>query len=719
MDIEIDYKKLIDSPISKNDSHIDILSDEIQQFKKDLKKSNSSSYLISGYRGVGKTSFIKQLVDNDENKYLLLNISKYQTHDLILRKLIRALYLEFKNTNKIIENELENLFIRTFSDVKNIKTKTNNKSKKTIISFDINTKNIISIILVLLSSINLKFKFLEKLIEPVLDFIFFIVSTGFLIISNLKINKSITKESKEENCLKISDFYDNDIAEFQLTRVLGLIRDKGYKLSIIIDEFDKIEDENNIKLVINELKPIMLSGLCNFIIIAGQKTYYNFSKAQYIDDSIISTLFSKTIHIPLFSNEDFHSLFRSYLVDIQKINNTRVIEYINELILTSYRLPRKFIHQLKQSTYWEEDKLLLKLDSTPHNLNTKLVSIIDKIENNQLLNNNFSEAQKDFFIVQLHIWAISMKERESSFKKGDIYEECNYEESKIPINGHDVLHVIFEHLITEMVNEKLITIHSKLVDNKSVIVYKWDLKVKSNNENQSIIVNYLSKYNDYENLLSGFYNEMFNLNESIQHRRSLKYLLNELKVKVQLTNLDDKNIDKIIETQRKLISNDFDSEIKLDSIQESSFILDKYRNSLYEDYTFYHVSKELNNSSYNLSRFNLDKFDFIAQNNESKIYFEVTINNRNSKYLYNIHKKIKNMFYNSTEKKYFIIIVYTSVTDQNKKRISYDRITRDLEIKDYVYIKFIPREYSTTTISELQKFLTETIAGINANEVFS
>ena len=119
MEIKVNYKMLTDSPYEDgNKENRKIFSfencqDDIDNIVNDLIYGCPSCYLISGYRGAGKSSFIKRVESvleeerkkiNPENesvfKYSLFihtNFSKYEEQSFLLRKLIRGLYLSIIN----------------------------------------------------------------------------------------------------------------------------------------------------------------------------------------------------------------------------------------------------------------------------------------------------------------------------------------------------------------------------------------------------------------------------------------------------------------------------------------------------------------------------------------------------------------------------------------------------------------------------------------------
>jgi hypothetical protein len=63
-----------------------LIEDEyvVNQLVADLKYANLSSYLISGYHGVGKTSFVNDVTElSDEFIIVHINLAKYDNYSIL------------------------------------------------------------------------------------------------------------------------------------------------------------------------------------------------------------------------------------------------------------------------------------------------------------------------------------------------------------------------------------------------------------------------------------------------------------------------------------------------------------------------------------------------------------------------------------------------------------------------------------------------------------
>lgn len=459
MIIKINYRLLSDSPFCDENKDLFMppnygLKDLIQ----DIQNGTPTCYLISGYRGAGKSSFIRKIefdIKAQNNKanpsennsdipikeivFVHTNFSKYHNQTYLLRKLIRGLYLQIKELpsfevlKKEEENQpvskrsvelLEHLYEKTFYDTStNIVT----TSKKEIITvFDI---DIISLI---------------KFISPVLAFIFFILNsiygyfnlttivnitgiaisvfTGVKSFLNIKVNKSKSKTEQEDFNRK--SMYDDEIADHHFFYLLRAF-EKKYKIVFVLDELDKVDDADIDKLL-NEMKPYLVSGMASFIVVAGQNLFYKYAKSKIEDDALLSTLFAKCIHVSLLSREEFQLLFNKLIVKEQPpltADETRLLNgHIDYLIFQSKRVPRKFISLIRQEHSWNNGEAILDINKTEKDyfIYSQVIDIIESIDDKEIAPEGFDEALRDFLITQLFLKSQQIFSKKNKFSIEEI-----------------------------------------------------------------------------------------------------------------------------------------------------------------------------------------------------------------------------------------------------------------------------------------------------------
>lgn len=443
MEIIINHSLLSDAPYSEENKELFSFSHiATYDLIEDIKLGSPTCYLISGYRSAGKSSFIKQIEskikatqeekNNKNNKeesttvseivFVYTNFSKYQNQTYLLRKLIRGLYLQLQGLasfKKIKSDELslpinnqkahllEELYDKTFYDTSHSNNYTEKKETLTVLDIDVVQLSyfLLSILLFLFFFLSLIYHFVK------IESIFKILGLTLSFISSIKvfftIKQSINKNSTEQSDFNRKSLYDDEIADFHFFNIL-LSLQNNYKVVFVLDELDKVDDKEMDNLL-KEMKPYLVSGLASFIAVAGQNLFYKYAKSKLEDDALLSSIFSKSIHIPLFAREELQNLFIQKLAkdniqftpdQIQFRNN-----YIDYLIFESKRIPRKFITLIRQSMTWNQGKAVIVLDEQVDNYEifTQVNNIIDKIDDREIASQGFDFALRDYFVMQLFL----------------------------------------------------------------------------------------------------------------------------------------------------------------------------------------------------------------------------------------------------------------------------------------------------------------------------
>ncbi|WP_454802074.1 hypothetical protein [Mucilaginibacter phyllosphaerae] len=98
MKITIDSAKLTDAPYSSELSDAFLFDDQVilQQLLLELEHSSYGAYLISGYRGSGKTSFINRVSEGLTGTLVIeLNVARATPYPVLLKRIIRQLYIGY------------------------------------------------------------------------------------------------------------------------------------------------------------------------------------------------------------------------------------------------------------------------------------------------------------------------------------------------------------------------------------------------------------------------------------------------------------------------------------------------------------------------------------------------------------------------------------------------------------------------------------------------
>lgn len=321
--MEICLKKKWDAQITAPLHNTEVLVDksfigrikEIELLKNDILQKEQGSILISGHRGVGKTSFVYkvlQVVKEENNKdiknktlFIYINAGQLDnngtgeagqiTTETILKTLIRRLYATAKDffykkpeSNNAINDaadkqlRLEKLYKKAVAKEfklnetmlnANTATTVNEKSTEAKISLD-NLK--LSVLAPALSFIAGMFMFIfepadAKIIYKIISF----ALTLPLAISYTVSYKSSNK-NENENQVKAEELYqlDNNLGnlEYDLEEFHRLLQQDNIKIIYIIDELDKLTEDQSQK-VLRYLKNLFTLSKAIFIFIGNEDLY--------------------------------------------------------------------------------------------------------------------------------------------------------------------------------------------------------------------------------------------------------------------------------------------------------------------------------------------------------------------------------------------------------------------------------------------------------------
>ncbi|HEY4195938.1 MAG TPA: ATP-binding protein, partial [Mucilaginibacter sp.] len=232
MIVNIDKSKLSDAPYrsDRKDGFTFEDNDLVDQTVLELTHGMPSSVLVSGYRGVGKTSFVNRVTEilGDDFLCVTINLAKYEGYPVLIKRLIRALYLAYAPANANtaektegqvkFDSEFKLLYDRTFHDVVHNRSFNNKKESKANRETEFDLKKAVPIALSLLMTTNLAFDLIGS---KLLSYLLFILSLVWTCLSVFKVNlsKSNTDTNTEEVTRK--SLYDDNIAEYHLMVILS------------------------------------------------------------------------------------------------------------------------------------------------------------------------------------------------------------------------------------------------------------------------------------------------------------------------------------------------------------------------------------------------------------------------------------------------------------------------------------------------------------------
>lgn len=704
MKVEIDIDKITLSPSVK----YNVVSNEdmkysLLQLKSQLRNGNNSSILVSGYRGAGKTTLIKSLIkefDNERSIFVELNFTKRDELSIIQRKLIRELYLSLESNDKFklikdkkLVNQIKLLYDHTFFEISNISNWTKLKEHNFELSSKLNfmklIKSIAPVIAMLISTINLKINIIP-FITSHLEWTLLVISIFWFLISNTEIKKVLKRNSSEIEEHTRKSLFDNEIAEYHLKSVLESLNKEKFKVIFVFDELDKIDNDSEMEGLISDMKPLLLSNLASFIVISGQKMYYKLLSSSLIDDSLMASIFSKSIHVPLVNESDLDKAFESYLVDKSVINEKHVEIYKKSLILNSNRTLRMFTNKLLQDIVWEDEKAYIEIDESDiskYETDSKILSVVGNIIDKQIDNNEYDIGIRDFLIFQIYLWIKKMKLRGSTyFSISDIYNfESDYSEDYhiwYEIELNDLCNV----LSTDLVDAELLEI--KVVDDERH--FRW----------MSTADISLSKFNNSSNSKYRYLKEIIELEE---YSRELLYELkidnglktksflniNDILVKNNIVSnswLDERNISLIKLSNRIKLGEKIEND-EIERLSLSNNIINKMKVELFEGYCNHFINQYLGSKNYkvfNNKRVIVNErsmiLDILAKHNEKPdIIFEIKFRKRlrANDLLRTVDSMVStlNSYKQLNDKNnHLVILFFSSESDENTIRIAEDKL---------------------------------------------
>ncbi|RLC34274.1 MAG: hypothetical protein DRZ76_02995 [Candidatus Nealsonbacteria bacterium] len=291
-----DWDVPISSPLEMEEGYFSGRLNELEHLVNEILRKPRGSILISGYRGVGKTSLVYKALHEakkrDKNMIIvLLNATELEATSEkdtkiipmnVIRNLIRRLYLATRNIDRLeqdIKRDIESLYSKATaskfelmhhyqkaSDFLKILT----EERSLLVGGNIESLIFIAswIIAILLQFNNMLPSTFNNIIS-----MFLLFPIPYFILS---LRKRLLKKQRETIHLSSEEtyFYDNNIGNlvFELEQLHRKISDKGRKLVYVIDEMDKL-DGSIVKEMIRYFKNLFTLSKALFIFVGGEELY--------------------------------------------------------------------------------------------------------------------------------------------------------------------------------------------------------------------------------------------------------------------------------------------------------------------------------------------------------------------------------------------------------------------------------------------------------------
>lgn len=268
-----------------------------------------SSYLVTGFRGVGKTTYVNFLIDKVQQLsqkpviVLKVNLALESTHEAILKRLVRQLYHNAENIDLPDDwrQSIGDLFARTYSEITDETIHQSASESLQFVKTSIALKDVaVSIFACLLTS-NIS---LGLNLNPGLVTLLSVVASLITLwLSSTVFSSERHASSKTQHESRAKQLFDEEILEYRLLKVFEDLKCQ-YRTIVILDEGDKLQQSPTIMDLLSGLRPILLGGCVTSIVVSGKSTYNEWVASTLEEDGSHAAFFSNHIHVPLLSEEE-------------------------------------------------------------------------------------------------------------------------------------------------------------------------------------------------------------------------------------------------------------------------------------------------------------------------------------------------------------------------------------------------------------------------------
>lgn len=481
------------------------LPELISSLSNEVANSKGGSFLITGYRGVGKTSFVNKVLfevescipcKNTKIVIIRLNLARGYTTDKLLRRMIRELFYAldrkgiFNQLEKSLQRKLNLSFLRTSHQIKTafseslklVMTKTKGKRKSIELASKIGVQALTDSLASLsgkhtTSSYNQETQTNEKNNERgiELEFLEYDDEIAENDLSDLIDSLSKTLFQLEETAQAKQEWKQPEIFWQRVPEKVTFFKKQitfqrykkpkmelichNIKIVYILDEIDKITIEQA-EEIFRSLKNIFLKGNITFIMVAGKEFYNTWLRKRSSEDDLFFSLFTRIVHIPLFIENDFSELANDL---IENESNPIPENLLTHIKFRAKGTPREFLRELFQFVEWNENKPFINIS----NLNKESLSLSGQLYPllnqcyEQVINNKkiqIDQGVLDHIRRCLHNWLDEMMYQVSFTKESILLPYSNnasQTEILFPPLTYSTLDDLFNRLLKENFIEKI------------------------------------------------------------------------------------------------------------------------------------------------------------------------------------------------------------------------------------------------------------------------
>jgi hypothetical protein len=419
-------------------------------------------YLVTGYRGVGKTSFVnyalarayKQLAEQEPPCILIpvfLNLARNYDVGKLLRRTIRQLYRTIAETyieegaqRKTLysvlppglQRDLTNAYLKTSARVSEATT----DALKTVIAETTTREWNVG------GEVSGEYSLLP---DPLPAKVGAKLAGGYSAARSSSRSEETAKETV--NSLEYLE-YDDEIAEDELMRLIGRLVDKPLELQweesqsivrspqwfwrlwgkvrrrdyltqsvshkgikrlrlvFVYDELDKVEPQEAQKML-NALKPLLLSSKATFIFIGGYEFAHQWLARTQPEGDMPYGLFSDVIYVPLYTDSELNQLIESLFPIPPDGGDEDSQALLDHVRLHCGGTPREFFRQLLQFVQWRDRQAFFDT-CQKEALFSRLLPYVQEV--NSKISSALPQEVRDELTRRTYEW-LMMAEREATF----------------------------------------------------------------------------------------------------------------------------------------------------------------------------------------------------------------------------------------------------------------------------------------------------------------
>lgn len=433
------------------------------------------SYLVTGYRGVGKTSFInyalalahQRLSSSDPPGILVrvyLSLARNYEIEKLLRRTIRQLYESLIQTKASFGESSVTLYTLLPDDLKAELTIAYQKtSAKVSEAASEALKTVIATATTKEFGAGAEATGEATIAPPPLPARLAMKLGG-------SYKRSSTTSKTEETAREMVDSlqyleYDDEIAEAELMRLIkrltrspvwlshqeifpvgrkwswlwriwGKIRGRDYlhqvtrkeeahqlHLVFVFDELDKVSPDDAEK-ILKSLKGLLTSGDATFIFIGGWEFARRWLLRTQPEGDLLYSLFNEVIYVPLYSDDELDTLIAK-LVPAHSQDDEAFERVSKHLKLHCGRTPRELLRQMLQFVHWEQGELVLL--PREEDLFYKLAPYVYQV--NSLIERTLPMELRDALVRYTDQW-LMIAEREDVFTPDVLLASVRSEDTK-------------------------------------------------------------------------------------------------------------------------------------------------------------------------------------------------------------------------------------------------------------------------------------------------